>query len=63
MLGDEDCSSIKKYQKLMQDNMSMMMADEPLVQLVEKLIDEEPNHEYFDLTRNFFTRLLALAGK
>ena len=61
VLGDEDCSSIKKYQELMQDNMSMMVADEPLVQLVEQLVDEEPTHEYFDLTRNFFTRLLVLA--
>lgn len=61
VLGDKEHTSIKKYQEIMQDNMTMMMADEPMVRLIEKLLETDDTNEYFNLTSIFYARIRELA--
>ena len=60
MLGDRDCSSIRLYRDMMQESMSMMVADEPLIRLIEKVLDGSPNGEYHKPTATFFARIREL---
>ena len=60
VLGDRDCSSIRLYRDMMQESMSMMVADEPLIRLIEKVLDGSPNGEYYKPTATFFARIREL---
>ena len=60
VLGDKDYSSIRLYQDSMQENMSMMVVDEPLIRLIEKVLDDSPDGEYYKPTATFFARIREL---
>ena len=59
VLGDKDYS-IRLYRDMMQESMSMMVADEPLIRLVEKVLDDSPDGEYSKPTATFFARIREL---
>ena len=61
VLGDREGNAIKQYQTIMSDDMAMMVADEPLIRLTEKILAE--NHgTYIELTNTFFAKIRELAS-
>ena len=67
VLGDTEFDAIKQYQNIMNDDMSMMVADEPLIRLTEEVmletdkVNEEGQDVYQKLTRDYFARIRELA--
>ena len=61
VLGDEEYASIRQYQDIMAENVSMMVADDHLVVLIEKLFEMDQITEYFDLTSVFYQRIHEIA--
>ena len=61
VLGDREYESIKTYQETMSDNVAMMVADDPLVVLIEKLFEMDQITKYFELTSVFYQRIQEIA--
>ena len=61
VLGDREYKSIKDYQGIMSDNVAMMVADDPLVVLIEKIFEMDQVTKYFELTSVFYQRIHEIA--
>ena len=61
VLGDRDGSAITQYQEIMHDDMSMMVADEPMLRMTEKILEDEPSGRYYNLTNKFYARIREIA--
>ncbi len=61
VLGDKDYSSIQQYREIMSSDMAMMVADDPVVVLIEKMLEVDQADEYFGLTRVLLARMVELA--
>ena len=61
VLGDREYESIKTYQETMSDNIAMMMADDHLVVLIEKIFEMDQITKYFELTSVFYQRIHEIA--
>ena len=61
VLGDRNGESIDLYREIMQSDMTMMVADDPLLQLVEEVLQGESTGEYYNLTSVFYARIREIA--
>ncbi len=62
VLGDKNGDSMTQYQGMMSDAMSLMVAEHPVVILIEKLLEDEGGKEYYHTLRELYARLIQLAA-